>query len=164
MKMNITIIESHRRTSASLHTGVDSNVGTIATTGTDCMIKSDYSVVEVVLDTGRKHQIRTQLSHLGHPIYGDTKYGGRYHIHQGRENDTSSSSSSSSISSSSASISSSSSSMGIALHAYSLAFTHPVTKVALMFQSKIPNNWRRHFHPDIVNKIDMYIHTPLNHH
>jgi len=143
------IIESHRRTSASLHTGVDSNVGTIATTGTDNMIKTYYSVVEVVLDTGRKHQIRTQLSHLGHPIYGDIRYGGRYHIHQGRENDTSSSSSSS---------------MGIALHAYSLAFTHPVTKVALMFQSKIPNNWRRHFHPDIVNKIDMYIHTPLNHH
>jgi 23S rRNA pseudouridine1911/1915/1917 synthase len=120
------------------------------------MIKSDYSVVEVVLDTGRKHQIRTQLSHLGYPIYGDIKYGGRYHIHQGSENDTSSSSSAS-ISSSS------SSSMGIALHAYSLAFTHPVTKVALMFQSKIPNNWKRHFHPDIVNKIDMYIHASLNH-
>ena len=82
------IIKSHRRTSASLHTGVDSNVGTIATTGTDNMIKTDYSVVEVVLDTGRKHQIRTQLSHLGHPIYGDTRYGGRYHIHQGRENDS----------------------------------------------------------------------------
>ena len=124
------------------------------------MIKTDYSVVEVVLDTGRKHQIRTQLSHLGHSIYGDIKYGGRYHIHQGRENDTSSSSSSPSISSSS---SSSSSLMGIELYAYSLAFTHPVTKVALMFQSKIPNNWRRHFHRDIVNKIDMYVHAPLNH-
>jgi 23S rRNA-/tRNA-specific pseudouridylate synthase len=81
-------IESHRRTSASLHTGVDSNVGTIATTGTDNMIKSDYSVVEVVLDTGRKHQIRTQLSHLGHPIYEDIKYGGRNYVHKGREVDS----------------------------------------------------------------------------
>ena len=76
------------RTVHHLHTRVESNVGSIATTGTDNMIKSDYSVVEVVLDTGRKHQIRTQLSHLGHPIYGDIKYGGRYHIHQGREVDS----------------------------------------------------------------------------
>jgi 23S rRNA-/tRNA-specific pseudouridylate synthase len=70
-----------------LHTGVESNVGTIATTGT-ANIKGDYNVVEVVLDIGRKHQIRTQLSHLGHPIYGDIKYGGRYHIHQGRDVDS----------------------------------------------------------------------------
>ena len=148
-------IESHR-------TGEESTVGPMATAtaGTEGKIKSDYSVVEVVLDTGRKHQIRTQLSHLGHPIYGDIKYGGRYHIHQGREMDSSSSSSSSSSSPSSSppSSSSSSSSMGIALHAYSLAFTHPVTKVALMFLSEIPNNWKLHFHPDIVNKIDIHIH------
>jgi 23S rRNA-/tRNA-specific pseudouridylate synthase len=62
------------RTVHHLHTRVESNVGTIATTGTDNMIKSDYSVVDVVLDTGRKHQIRTQLSHRGHPIYGDIKW------------------------------------------------------------------------------------------
>lgn len=29
------------------------------------------------LDTGRTHQIRVHLSHLGHPILGDEQYGGR---------------------------------------------------------------------------------------
>ncbi len=33
------------------------------------------SLVEVTLFTGRKHQIRVQFSHLGHPLRGDTKYG-----------------------------------------------------------------------------------------
>ncbi len=35
----------------------------------------DYSVVEVNLETGRPHQIRVQLSKIGHPIFGDYKYG-----------------------------------------------------------------------------------------
>lgn len=33
------------------------------------------SLVSVNLSTGRKHQIRAQLSHMGHPIVGDVKYG-----------------------------------------------------------------------------------------
>ncbi|EKQ55120.1 MULTISPECIES: RluA family pseudouridine synthase [unclassified Clostridium] len=36
---------------------------------------SDSSLVECKLETGRTHQIRVHLSHLGHPIYGDTLYG-----------------------------------------------------------------------------------------
>lgn len=34
-----------------------------------------YSELEIKLHTGRHHQIRVQLSHAGHPILGDTKYG-----------------------------------------------------------------------------------------
>lgn len=34
-----------------------------------------YSELEIKLYTGRHHQIRVQLSHIGHPILGDTKYG-----------------------------------------------------------------------------------------
>lgn len=37
---------------------------------------SGYSLVEVELHTGRTHQIRAQLSAAGHPLAGDTKYGG----------------------------------------------------------------------------------------
>ncbi len=37
--------------------------------------KSGLSLVKVKLQTGRHHQIRVQLSHLGYPIYGDLKYG-----------------------------------------------------------------------------------------
>lgn len=33
-----------------------------------------YSLISIQLETGRHHQIRVQLSHIGHPIWGDTKY------------------------------------------------------------------------------------------
>ena len=36
-----------------------------------------YSLLEIDLLTGRKHQIRLQLSDIGHPIKGDLKYGAR---------------------------------------------------------------------------------------
>lgn len=37
--------------------------------------KENYSTLEVELITGRTHQIRAHLSHIGHPIIGDGKYG-----------------------------------------------------------------------------------------
>lgn len=41
--------------------------------------QSDHlSLVKVELETGRSHQIRFQLAHLGHPLYGDQKYGQAY--------------------------------------------------------------------------------------
>lgn len=39
--------------------------------------KRDITVVELELQTGRTHQIRVHLSHIGHPILGDILYGGR---------------------------------------------------------------------------------------
>lgn len=45
---------------------------TLATAETE---KGKKSLVYVTLDTGRFHQIRAQLSHAGHPISGDGKYG-----------------------------------------------------------------------------------------
>ena len=35
------------------------------------------TLVEVTLKTGLRHQIRAQMSHLGHPLIGDVFYGGR---------------------------------------------------------------------------------------
>lgn len=35
-----------------------------------------YSLVELCLKTGRTHQIRVHMSHIGHPLAGDTMYGG----------------------------------------------------------------------------------------
>jgi len=38
---------------------------------------SRYSLVELELETGRKHQIRVQLAAAGHPVAGDARYGAR---------------------------------------------------------------------------------------
>lgn len=36
----------------------------------------EYTYVRIKLHTGRHHQIRVQFSNIGHPLYGDVKYGG----------------------------------------------------------------------------------------
>jgi len=42
-----------------------------------------YDLLEVNLHTGRTHQIRVHLSHMGHPVFGDPDYGGRQKWHRG---------------------------------------------------------------------------------
>lgn len=38
-------------------------------------IKENYSILDITLHTGKTHQIRAHLAHIGHPILGDGKYG-----------------------------------------------------------------------------------------
>jgi 23S rRNA pseudouridine1911/1915/1917 synthase len=40
-------------------------------------VRENMTLTEVVLDTGRTHQIRVHMSHIGHPLAGDTLYGGK---------------------------------------------------------------------------------------
>ncbi|MHB2017703.1 MAG: RluA family pseudouridine synthase [Candidatus Xenobia bacterium] len=68
-----------------------------------------YTLLKVTLGTGRKHQIRVHLAGLGHPIVGDTRYGGPRSAAQ-----------------------------RLALHAHSLAFPHPVTASPVRFSSPLP--------------------------
>lgn len=69
-----------------------------------------YHLLEVQLETGRHHQIRAQLAHMGCVIKGDLKYGA------GRSNPDAS----------------------IGLHARRAQFTHPVTQTALSIEAPVP--------------------------
>jgi 23S rRNA pseudouridine1911/1915/1917 synthase len=68
------------------------------------------SLVRASLHTGRTHQIRVHMAHLGHPLVGDTLYGGAPAAGLERQ----------------------------ALHAFRLAFTHPVTRERIDLQAPLP--------------------------
>jgi RluA family pseudouridine synthase len=76
---------------------------------TEC---DNTSLIEVELHTGKFHQIRAQLSYIGHPVIGDIKYGAKINY----INDSS-----------------------IALHACKLAFMHPVNNMAIEITSQNKN-------------------------
>jgi len=71
-----------------------------------------YSLLEVELKTGRHHQIRAQLAHIGFPIKGDLKYGAK------RSN----------------------ANRGISLHARQLQFIHPIKQEFINIVAPVPND------------------------
>jgi 23S rRNA pseudouridine1911/1915/1917 synthase len=73
---------------------------------------SGYTLMELILETGRTHQIRVHLSHLGFPIIGDTLYGCAEDNLIKRQ----------------------------ALHAESLSFLHPVTGLPLNLNAPLPED------------------------
>jgi len=72
------------------------------------------SLIEIVLETGRKHQIRAQLAACGFPIRGDIKYGAKIPFPE-----------------------------GIALHAWKLSFLHPTTRERMELTAPIPKTFER---------------------
>jgi len=72
----------------------------------------DFTMVELKLGTGRTHQIRVHMSHIGHPLLGDLDYGSRGPIARP------------------------------ALHAKMLGFVHPITKKYMEFTSELPEDMR----------------------
>jgi 23S rRNA pseudouridine1911/1915/1917 synthase len=70
------------------------------------------TLLEVRLETGRKHQIRVQLAHRGWPILGDRKYGAKRAF-----------------------------SPGIALHSRRLEFDHPVRHAPVVLEAPLPSSW-----------------------
>ncbi len=78
----------------------------------------ENTLLEVELMTGRSHQIRAQLSHIGLPIMGDLKYGVLSPLRD----------------------------KSIALHAYSLDFVHPVKKESIEVKASYPDKpWWKPF-------------------
>ena len=70
----------------------------------------DFSLITLKLHTGRKNQIRVHMQLIGHPIVGDYKYGSEV---DGAER--------------------------LCLHAFRLAFTHPITGEDLFFETPYPS-------------------------
>ena len=73
-----------------------------------------YYLLEIELFTGRHHQIRCQLSHMGCPIKGDLKYGARRSNPDG----------------------------GISLLARHIQFIHPVKKTRVDVTAPVPQSWK----------------------
>ena len=87
------------------------------------------SLVECRLETGRTHQIRVHMAHLGHPLLGDRDYG-RAYASKSRTLDEDAAVALADL-------------RGQALHARHLAFEHPVTGGAMAFESPHPPAFRR---------------------
>lgn len=74
-----------------------------------------WTHVRCVLETGRTHQIRVHMAHIGHPVAGDPLYGGRDELSVG----------------------------GQCLHARELELTHPRTGERMVFTTELPDYFKK---------------------
>jgi 23S rRNA pseudouridine1911/1915/1917 synthase len=90
---------------------------------------SYLSLVRLKLRTGRTHQIRVHLHHIGHPVFGDPTYGGRRIAWGGTDKKKKEA-----VHALLQQIDRQ------ALHAKTIGFVHPATKVSLRFESDLPDD------------------------
>ncbi|MEZ5758034.1 MAG: RluA family pseudouridine synthase [Emcibacteraceae bacterium] len=90
-------------------------------------IAPSLSLVECRLETGRTHQVRAHMAHMGYPLVGDPLYSRRNNPQKNfsdRAKDALSTF------------------KRQALHAYLIGFIHPVTKETLTFETELPNDMK----------------------
>ena len=87
-----------------------------------------FTYAKMELETGRTHQIRVHMSHIGHPIIGDTVYGGGKTPFEKAN----------------ASLLD-----GQILHAKELSFPHPKTKEIMHFECDLPDNFK-----ELLNRLE----------
>lgn len=80
------------------------------------LYKNGYSLVALTLKTGRTHQIRVHMKHIGHPLPGDFLYNPVYDVISRQ-----------------------------ALHSHRLSFAHPITGETLTFSAPLPNDMAQIF-------------------
>lgn len=91
--------------------------GKLAITNYQVLKETRYnSLVEIFLDTGRKNQIRVHMQSLGHSIVGDKKYGATTNPIK-----------------------------RMGLHSHIFAFVHPDTKKKMIFEAKLPEEFKKMF-------------------
>lgn len=108
----------------------DPSMGKYAVTNYEVIERIGYvTLVKCKLETGRTHQIRVHMKHIGHPLFNDERYGGniilkgtsfskyKQFVHNCFEICNRQ-----------------------ALHAHTLGFTHPTTGQQMLFKSQLPND------------------------
>lgn len=108
----------------------NSGIGKPAVTHYKVLERFGYTtLIECVLETGRTHQIRAHMKHIGHPLFGDERYGGT-EILRGQRSSTYKAYIQNCFKLCNRQ----------ALHAKTLGFVHPNTGEQMDFTSELPND------------------------
>ena len=101
-----------RKSDSAIERMIDFEHGEVAVTHyTKLAYHNNHSLIKLKLETGRTHQIRVHMKHIGYPLIGDYLYHPDY-MYIKRQ----------------------------ALHSYRLIFTHPITKEPLEFTAPLPED------------------------
>lgn len=121
----------------------DSDVGKTAITHYRLLERFGYvTLIECILETGRTHQIRAHMKHIGHPLFGDERYGGM-EILRGQRSSTYKAFIQNCLNLCHRQ----------ALHAKTLGFVHPKTNREMNFTSDLPEDMQQ-----LIQKWRVYIH------
>lgn len=125
----------------------DSEIGKSAVTHYRILERFGYvTLVECILETGRTHQIRAHMKHIGHPLFGDERYGGT-EILRGQRSSTYKAFIQNCFKVCNRQ----------ALHAKTLGFVHPTTGRQMDFTSDLPNDMQQ-----LIDKWSIYVHGTNN--